>query len=648
MRRFISIAFALCAAAGVVWAQNDVDQAFLALRAYDFGGDSKLLEWINERVIASAANSDERKDLEARLIEVLTARDAGFAAKQFASKQLYRICSEESVPKIAPLLLQRDTSDLARYVLERVPGPAATRVLVNALGRVGPESRIGIINSLGERGDPFAVPAIRRYSGNGDPRVMRAAILAMGAIGGPEAADAIQWCSRNVRLDLRPVATEAYLRCANRFLDQGDTATAISMYEQLYIEIEPLPIRMGALAGLIAAEGESAAPTVISALEGNEPKLRETALSAAYGVPGVAATIAFAEALPRLGPEAQAGLLRVLAGRGDPAALGAVYPAVRHSDPRVRMAALDALGTLGDADAADALLRAAALGVDETEREVARAALHRLNAANVDMAIQSAASDARNAVRTEAVRAMAARRYTGGLRTIFYIAENDVDAVRAEAWKALGVLAGPADLPRMIDSFLSGSSEAVRREGEGAITAAATRSDAGGARVKPVLDGWRRARDPETRAAFLRVMGRLGDDAALPTVRSAAKRGRRETRVEAVRALAQWPTPAPLDDLASLARNEKDAELRDMAVQGFLRVLRETKDLTAEQKLGYYAQAVTFNLSSAQKKQLLAGLSDIAHSRALELLAPFLADPEVQAEAGLARDKVQAALAEPS
>ena len=67
------------------------------------------------------------------------------------------------------------------------------------------------------------------------------------------------------------------------------------------------------------------------------------------GIPGESATKRFAELLPGLPPDGQAGLLEALGDRGDAAARPGVLQMLDSKEEAVRAAALLALGSLGTA-----------------------------------------------------------------------------------------------------------------------------------------------------------------------------------------------------------------------------------------------------------------------------------------------------------
>ena len=58
------------------------------------------------------------------------------------------------------MLTGEETSDMARYALERMPGEAVNDALRGALPNAKGKPKVGIINSLGERQDEKAVGAL--------------------------------------------------------------------------------------------------------------------------------------------------------------------------------------------------------------------------------------------------------------------------------------------------------------------------------------------------------------------------------------------------------------------------------------------------------------------------------------------------------
>jgi hypothetical protein len=136
-----------------------------------------------DEVDRKAYGSGGAEEVETK-IDVL--RDAKYAGKQYACRELSIIGTEQSVPVLAGMLTNQEYSDMARYALERIPGEAASKALCDALPKAEGKAKIGIVNSLGERGSKPAAADIAKLVDNSDKLLAGAAISA-GQDGRPDA-----------------------------------------------------------------------------------------------------------------------------------------------------------------------------------------------------------------------------------------------------------------------------------------------------------------------------------------------------------------------------------------------------------------------------------------------------------------------------
>ena len=92
---------------------------------------------------------------------------------------------------------------------------------------------------------------------------------------------------------------------------------------------------------------------VITALKGADESMQSMAISLIRDMPGADVTKILARELPNLSARGQVQLLSALADRGDRTALPAVIGATISKDQSVKIAALRALGQLGNASNVD-------------------------------------------------------------------------------------------------------------------------------------------------------------------------------------------------------------------------------------------------------------------------------------------------------
>jgi len=223
------------------------------VKTYDWGESRLALTEVTDAIKEAHGNKAEMAKIEKALLGVLES-DAKQAGKQFVCRQLSIIGTEKSVPTLAKLLTDSQSCDMARYALQRIPGSAVNTALRDALPKTSGKMKVGIINSLGERGDTKAVPAINKLMvSDSDMMIIEAAISALGKIACPEATKALAKAKDKVHDELKVVALDAYLKCADQLLAEGKKAQALAIYKELQKEELPKPIRTAAVRGMINA-----------------------------------------------------------------------------------------------------------------------------------------------------------------------------------------------------------------------------------------------------------------------------------------------------------------------------------------------------------------------------------------------------------
>ncbi len=168
---------------------------------------------------------------------------------------------------------------MARYALERIPGQAADKALLGAIGKATGKAKIGIVNSLGERARKvdvivhdassaapqprtargFASPdwwisctaEVAKLAGSSDRALSAAAISALGKIGNPEALAAIDKVRDSVPDSQKMLVYDAYLKIADTMVAKGDKAGAQKIYVSLNREGVPQLVRTAAMKGMV-------------------------------------------------------------------------------------------------------------------------------------------------------------------------------------------------------------------------------------------------------------------------------------------------------------------------------------------------------------------------------------------------------------
>ncbi len=229
-----------------------VQELLSKIKSYDWGQSRVALTEMSEIIRKAHGDKAELAKLEKALLGVLEF-DAKRAGKQYVCRELSLIGTEQSVPVLAGMLTDQETSDMARYALERIGGEAVDEALRGALGKARGKAKIGIVNSLGRRGDEKAVRPLSRLVTRNNEQLAAAAAAALGRIATPQAAGALAEAKNKTEGKVRMAVLDAYLKCADRMLADGEKTAAMAIYGALRSEDMPKSIRTAATTGMLNA-----------------------------------------------------------------------------------------------------------------------------------------------------------------------------------------------------------------------------------------------------------------------------------------------------------------------------------------------------------------------------------------------------------
>ena len=385
--------------------------------------------------------------------------------------------------------------------------------------------------------------------------------------------------------------------------------------------------------------GNEAIGIVINALKGEDESMQSMAIALVRDMPGPEVTKVLARELPNLSVRGQMQLLSALADRGDRTALPAVITATKAEDESVRVAALKAIGDLGDASSVG-LLAGTAAATRGAEQKAARGSLYRLRGPKVDETILEAIPSAEAKVKVELIRSTGERNIATGDEILLKTAADKDSSVRRESIKVLKTIAGPNDLPSLVKMLIGVQSSADRREAEKTVTAVAHKIGDESKQAEAVLAALPSVKDVTTRCSLLRVLGKIGDKSALGVLREGLKDKNDTVKETCIRALAEWPTAEPVADLLKVVQASENKLHHVLALRGFVRLIGLESNRPAEETIGMYKQAMSLASDTSEKKMVLSGLANVKLLAALQMAAAYLEDKDLQQEAEVAVVKI--------
>jgi HEAT repeat protein len=609
---------------------------------YKFGASRAALAAIEDEI----RKTKDTKAIETELLKALNSSKATFECKQFVCRMLRRIGTDASVNSLGKLLTDEKLSNMARFALQGMAGDSVDKVLVGALGKTTGPVRIGMIGTIGARGDKKAVGALSKLVTDKDVPTARAAIAALGKIGGADAAKALG--SATIAKDLQNVADDSMLSCAESLLPDVDAKLAASIYKKLFDEKKSTAIRIGALGGIVRSDPAGAVPIIDSLLGGKDLTMQRLAAKQIGEIPGPTATKTFAGKLPTLPADVQVIVITALATRGDKGAGAAVTKAASSDNADVRTAALEALGALGDASNVDVLVKALTAG--GAGGNAAAGSLTRLRGDGVGKGIVKALGSDDKKLRASLLKILAARREKDATAAVLKAAGSDKESeVRRAAYKALGTLGAQSDVSKMASLLVSSSSSSDRAGLAGAILQVSERCADESVRSAPIISVLGKA-DDKAKATLLVVLSRLAGDKAYSAVKAQLASGSDDVKKASVRAMAAWPDATPAAALLGVAKSDSDKARQIMAMRGYIRVVTipgggKLTAAVCKTRTSLLTQGLKVATGSAEKKQILAALADYPCSDGLAAAKGCVANKDLAKEAKLAVSKIKWALA---
>ncbi len=611
------------------------------LQAFDFKDVGPLMR-LRAAVFARKDDPRAKEETEAALLKFVQGSPApgGLMA---ACRALRLIGGPGAVPVLAALVLEAGTTGPARYALERIPGSEADQALLAALDKTAADVRRGVVFSIGERESAAAVPALAKLAGGTDAALAADAVKALGKTGGAEAIKALTAMLGKSSPALKSEAASALLLAAEMAIQSGDKAAAASIYDKVFAAAVTPVLRQAAFEGRIAAAADPR-DMVLKALAGQETLLYAPALVAVPAhFPG-ADVAGVAGLMDRLPVENRIQLTALLAGY--PAAIATPYLQAAADSPSadVRRAALRALAAAGDGESA-AFLAAKAARTAGAEQDAAREALDRMKGLDVDAAVlEQLGRTADEGTKAELVRTAGERRIAAAKPALMETVKAGAPALRSRAAAALRAVCAQGDLPALLDLLAGLDDEQARETMEDTVAAVARANPRELARAGEAMARLAAVNDSQDRADLLRVLGKIGDDSALPQVREALGDADGAVVDAAVRALADWPTIAARDDVLGIARTATSLNHKVLAARAFVRMVGLEPYRAPEAATADLAKVLALAPRPEEQKLVLGLLGRFPCPDALKIAESLAADPAVAAEAKLAAERIRGSL----
>jgi HEAT repeat protein len=541
---------------------------------------------------------------------------------------------EEAIKPLAKYLQHDSLSGPAARAIQSIGTPQAARALLKALGAVPEATKPILIKALGELRSREAVKKIIPSASSPDPDLRRIARFALANIGDSRAADILGQSRVAASPQERSEAPSLLLLFAERLIESGDKAPGLEICRDLlehYAGPGETHIASGALNLMASVLGKEILDELLRALDSPEADQRGAALALAGKVPGPEATRRWVDLIGSVPPPVQAEIIAMLGERGDPSALPALREALQSPDKTVRLSAVGAATKLGGERVLPDLLPLLLAGEERDEFEAIKEALLGMPGSVVVpeavRLIGSAPAEARAAL----VEILGEKGARGEIDLVFREIVREEPEVRAAAGRALALLAGEEDLPRLLGLLYEASTSEDVVNLQNAVVTAVLRNPDPGARADIVL-GFLEKSPADKKAQLLRVFPRIGGIRLFEALVEETKDEDAGLRGIAISSLSRWPDFRAADELLRILSSTESRQHFLLALEGYVRLVGRSR-LPRGAKVGLLMDILALPRPDGDKKAALRGLVPLRGPDVFAVLARYLENPDLRTEA---------------
>jgi hypothetical protein len=249
--------------------------------------------------------------------------------------------------------------------------------------------------------------------------------------------------------------------------------------------------------------------------------------------------------------------------------------------------------------------------------------------------------------RVQLIALLEVRGTTNAVAPLLKLAADADESVGLAAFRALGALADAGEMPALVTLAKNCKSKAAWDAAEKAICRAAAHNGNTNATGEAVLAELAQSSDTAQKNSWERILVSLGYAKALPALEAAAKDANETIANETIENLGYWPDPAPVEALLAVVDSAANPGSRQRALASVIQLTTVAADehQCPERVLaGWLGQASAAAQTVAERRQIISVLGRLQRAESFRLLLPWLKQPDLQAETGIAILQIAPAL----
>jgi HEAT repeat protein len=529
--------------------------------------------------------------------------------------------TEKAVPELKKLLVYEELNTAARTALINI-GDAGVAALRESLESLQGKNLAGVIESLASVRNAESETQLIKLTENSDPVIVKSAILALGKIASENAVKKLKTILSNNNSPFQQDAATAILCAAEQLLannnsnNNADNNNSVNSAIEIFKELQKHPefpaVWIAATQTYVLQDETNGLPILTALLTSDDETAFKTVCNIAVKMKSPQISKLILDNLQRFSGYKKSVLIEILGVRKEQSAVPELIKSATSEDAVVKIAAIKALGKIGDMRSIDTIFVAISSS-DKTVADAGKESLAMLQGTEFNTVMIKNLDSNNKIFRLAALRVIEERRITeavGKIRQLFN--DSDID-VKVAAYRAFSqiIIATPADLEFLIDLFQkSGSiSEAEKSGLQEALTTVCRKIPARDESVT-VIEKFKNTGDTKNKQFLIDLLYLIGNLKACEAIVDFAKSTENEIADHATMLLGKWGSPEAAPFLIDLAENHPVEKYKIRMLSGYLRIIRQF-GLPLEQKFAMIQKAETIAKRDIDKKRITEIKEDI-------------------------------------
>jgi HEAT repeat protein len=558
---------------------------------------------------------------------------SGKQNKEFLISQLELVGNDEAVPYLQNYLTDPVLADPSARALVKINSAVSKAALLKALRNSTGPARLSLISALGLSRTREAVPQLNQLALSSDPELTKTTLSALAYLADPSSAALLGKAASEARYTYEKTnALSANLLFAQTLLKDGNLSLArqVAMAISTNATAETQEhARTAALKILAATSEENPTALFAKAIDDENPEYR--AAAAKFALPYITpeTTPIWTKKLGKVAPEVRVEILNMLGKSRSKSALPGVLKLTKSKDQALRFAAIKASSEIGGAQVLDNLYQVMRKGDSSTIFAIQDAISH-MKGAGIPVKIAGYLPRSEPQVQVSLIHILAARGANAQLPSIYSVLHSDQSAVRIAAFGALKSMVNRNDVPQLFELLRKETEPASLQSVQNALVAAYAGNGNKAADVDQVLKELTAAA-VEKSQWYYGILASLAGPEALNAVAKAYDSDV-QNRKAALAALASWGNAGAAPILLTISRDPNHAADLDVALSGYLKLLRNS-DYLPEQRLLKLREAMAVAQRNEQRLLILQDLNQLKGLGAMLFAGKYLEDPGLQERA---------------